>query len=92
MAVNTTALRKPKTGELIDLRSASEYPAAAAPERLLAWTAPARAALGIDPALPEQNGAQRQKRALAAGASIQEVYAAEVELTQRTYAAEEVKT
>jgi carboxylate-amine ligase len=86
------AIRYGLDGKLIDLRSASEYPAAAAPERLLAWTAPARAALGIDPALPEQNGAQRQKRALAAGASIHEVYAAEVELTQRTYAAEEVKT
>ena len=61
-------------------------------ERLLEWTAPARAALGIEPGLPEENGAQRQKRAFAAGASIQEVYAAEVELTQRTYAAEEVKT
>jgi carboxylate-amine ligase len=86
------AIRYGLDGKLIDLRSASEYPAAAVPERLLEWTAPARAALGIDPALPEQNGAQRQKRALAAGASIQEVYAAEVELTQRTYAAEEVKT
>ena len=36
-------------------------------DRLLAWTAPARAVLGIDPGLPEQNGAQRQKRALAEG-------------------------
>jgi glutamate---cysteine ligase / carboxylate-amine ligase len=86
------AIRYGLDGELIDLRSAEEYPAAAVAERLLEWTAPARAALGIEPGLPEENGAQRQKRAFAAGASIQEVYAAEVELTQRTYAAEEVKT
>ena len=86
------AIRYGLDGELIDLRTAEEYPAAAVAERLLEWTAPARAALGIEPGLPEENGAQRQKRAFAAGASIQEVYAAEVELTQRTYAAEEVKT
>jgi carboxylate-amine ligase len=86
------AIRYGLDGELIDLRTAEEYPAAAVAERLLDWTAPARAALGIEPGLPDENGAQRQKRAFAAGASIQEVYAAEVELTQRTYAAEEVKT
>ena len=86
------AIRYGLDGELIDLRTAEEYPAAAVAERLLEWTAPARAALGIEPGVPEENGAQRQKRAFAAGASIQEIYAAEVELTQRTYAAEEVKT
>jgi glutamate---cysteine ligase / carboxylate-amine ligase len=48
--------------------------------------------LGIDPGLPEQNGAQRQKRALAEGASMEDIYAAEVALSQRTYAAEEVAT
>ena len=86
------AIRFGLDGKLIDLARAEEYPAQAVTERLLAWTAPARSALGIEPALPEQNGAQRQKCALKDGASIQEVYAAEVELTQRTYAAEEVKT
>ena len=44
---------------------------------------PARAALGIDPALPGQNGAQRQRAALAEGASIEEVFAAEVEPSRR---------
>ena len=48
--------------------------------------------LGIDPGLPEENGAQRQKRALAEGATMEDIYAAEVALTQRTYAAEEVAT
>jgi glutamate---cysteine ligase / carboxylate-amine ligase len=86
------AIRFGLDGKLIDLDRREEYPAEAALERLLAWTEPARAALGIDPRLPEANGAQRQKRALAEGASMEDVYAAEVALTQRTYAAEEVKT
>ena len=58
----------------------------------MAWTAPARAELGLDPSLPERNGAQRQREALAGGASIEEVFAAEVEATQRSYAAEGVTT
>jgi glutamate---cysteine ligase / carboxylate-amine ligase len=86
------AIRHGLDGRLIDLDRAEEYPAAAALDRLLAWTAPARGVLGIEPGLPEENGAQRQKRALAEGASIEDIYAAEVALTQRTYAAEEVAT
>jgi carboxylate-amine ligase len=86
------AIRYGLDGRLIDLERAEEYAAAAAPDRLLAWTAPARSALGIDVALPEENGAQRQSRTLAGGAAIEDVYAAEVALTQRTYAAEEVAT
>jgi glutamate---cysteine ligase / carboxylate-amine ligase len=86
------AIRFGLDGKLIDLERAEEYPAAIALERLLAWTAPARAALGIEPLLPAENGAQRQKRALEQGASMEEVYAAEVELTQLTYAEEEVTT
>ena len=86
------AIRNGLDGKLIDLDRAEEYPAAAALDRLLAWTAPARGVLGIDPGLPEQNGAQRQKRTLAEGATMEDIYAAEVALTQRTYAAEEVAT
>ncbi|MEA2367220.1 MAG: glutamate---cysteine ligase / carboxylate-amine ligase [Thermoleophilaceae bacterium] len=86
------AIRYGLDGKLIDLERAEEYPAAAAPDRLLAWTAPARMALGIDVSLPDENGAQRQKRQLAEGATMEDIYAAEVALTQRTYAAEEVAT
>ena len=86
------AIRYGLDGKLIDLDRAEEYPAAAALDRLLAWTAPARGVLGIDPGLPDENGAQRQKRALAEGATMEDIYAAEVALTQRTYAAEEVTT
>jgi glutamate---cysteine ligase / carboxylate-amine ligase len=84
------AIRYGLDGKLIDLPRREEFPAAAVVERLLAWTAPARAELGLEPALPEENGAQRQRRALAQGASMEEAFAAEVAETQRTYAAEEV--
>jgi len=86
------AIRHGLDGKLIDLERAEEYPAAAAVDRLLAWTAPVRGVLGIDPGLPDENGAPRQKRALAEGATTRDIYAAEVALTQRTYAAEEVPT
>ena len=86
------AIRYGLDGRLIDLDRVVEYPAAAVIERLLTWTAPARAALGgVEPLLPDENGAQRQRRALEAGASIEEVFAAEVAETQRTYAAQEVE-
>jgi glutamate---cysteine ligase / carboxylate-amine ligase len=85
------AIRYGLDGRLIDLARVKEYPAAAVSERLLAWTAPARAALGgVEPLLGEENGAQRQRRAFEMGASIEEVFAAEVAETQRTYAAQEV--
>src|SRR3954454_6460671 len=80
------AIRWGLDGRMIDLDRREQYAAAALPDRLLAWTAPARASLGIDPVLPEENGAQRQRRALDAGASMEEVYAAEVALTQESYA------
>jgi glutamate---cysteine ligase / carboxylate-amine ligase len=86
------AIRYGLDGKLIDLEREEEFPAAAVTDRLLAWTAPARATLGIDPAPPEESGAQRQRRALEGGMTIEEVYGAEVAETQRTYAAEEVRT
>ena len=73
------AIRHGLDGRMIDLDRAEEFPAAAAPERLLQWTAPVRAELGIEPAFPAANGAQRQRRAIAAGADMHDVYAAAVE-------------
>jgi carboxylate-amine ligase len=83
------AIRYGLDGKMIDLDKAEEYPAAALPERLLDWTAPARSALGLEVALPSENGTQRQRRALEDGASIEEVFRAEVELTRSTYSAVE---
>jgi carboxylate-amine ligase len=84
------AIRYGLEGRMIDIERGEEFPAAALPDRLLAWTAPARGALGIDLALPEQGGAQRQREAFDASGSIQDAFAAEVATTQATYAAQEV--
>jgi carboxylate-amine ligase len=86
------AIRYGLDGKLIDIERREEYPAAALPDRLMAWTGPARAALGIDVRLPERNGAQRQRDALERGMGLREVYAAEVLATQRSYAGEGVTT
>jgi glutamate---cysteine ligase / carboxylate-amine ligase len=75
-------------GRLIDLDRAEEYPAPEAVSRLLEWTAPMRAELGLDPALPELNGAQRQRRMIDTGAGMEEVFAAAVRETRETYAQE----
>ena len=86
------AIRHGLDGRMIDLERGEEFPASALADRLLAWTAPARGVMGIDPAIPSRNGAQRQRAAEAEGASIEEVFAAEVELSRDTYAREEVRT
>ena len=80
------AIRYGLDGRLIDLERGEEFPAGAVGDRLLAWTAPARAMLSLDVSLPAENGAQRQRRALAGGAPMEDVFAAEISETQRTYA------
>jgi carboxylate-amine ligase len=80
------AVRYGLDGELIDLERCVTHPAAEAAERLLRWSAPVRAELGIDISLPVANGAQRQRRMLAGGMSLAEIYAAGVERTRETYA------
>jgi carboxylate-amine ligase len=82
------ALRYGLDGRLLDLTLREPYAAAAATERLLAWTAPVRADFGIEPAFPELNGAQRQRRMLDAGASMRDVYTATVKETRESYAQE----
>ncbi|WP_205697825.1 YbdK family carboxylate-amine ligase [Conexibacter sp. SYSU D00693] len=81
------AIRHGQDGDLLDLERLGEcVPAAAAAERLLAWTAPVRAEAGIEPVLPELNGAQRQRRAIAAGTPMDEVFRTVVQETADTYA------
>jgi carboxylate-amine ligase len=82
------AIRFGMDGKLIDLERGEEYEARAAIDRLGAWTAPVRAELGIEPAFPERNGAQRQRRMIDAGATREEVYAAMVAETRETYSEE----
>jgi carboxylate-amine ligase len=79
------AIRYGLDGRLVDLERGEEYPAREAIERLLAWTAPMRAEMGIDPTFPERNGAQRQRQMIAAGATREEVFAASVGETRESY-------
>jgi len=82
------AIRHGLEGRMIDFEKGEEFEARAIPERLLTWTAPAREHMGIDPALPEETGAQRQRRA----GDMRDAFAAEVDLTHETYAGEGVAT
>jgi carboxylate-amine ligase len=79
------AIRHGLDGELLDLRGGEPYPAAAAADRLLRWTEPARAALGIEPVLPARNGAQRQRDRVREGQTLLASFAASVAETQATY-------
>jgi carboxylate-amine ligase len=79
------AVRYGLDGKLLDLERREEYPAVEALNRLLIWTAPARAELGIEVALPMLSGAQRQRRMVEAGANLKETYAAAVADTRATY-------
>ena len=78
------AIRYGQDGKLLDLSAPEpyEYLAAEAIDRLKAWT-------GVDVALPELNGAQRQRRMIDAGASPFEVFKQCVEETRATYTAQE---
>lgn len=73
-------------GKLIDLEEETVFPSAAALERLLRWTEPMRAELGLDVSLPERNGAQRQRDMLQSGLALEEVYRTTVAQTRQTYA------
>jgi carboxylate-amine ligase len=84
------AIRHGQEGRLLDLEaggwdSIQEYPAAEALDRLRAWT-------GVDVALPELNGAQRQRRLIDAGLSPFEVFKQQVEETRATYPAQQEKS
>jgi carboxylate-amine ligase len=79
------ALRYGLDGDLLDLERREPYPAAAALDRLLDWTAPVRAELGLEVSLPAVNGAQRQRRMLESGMSLPEVYSAVQAETRETY-------
>ena len=82
------AIRFGLDGRMIDLPSAREYPAREAIDRLLDWTEPVRAEIGVEPVFPERNGSQRQRAMIESGASREEVFAASVAETARTYAGE----
>jgi len=84
------AIRFGREGRMIDFQRREELPTLAAIEELLAWTAPVRGELGIEPRPAELGGAQRQRAALEQGATLYEAFAASVAETARTYAHPEV--
>ncbi len=79
------AIRYGMDAEMIDFRRGATSPARTVLEEVLAWTAPAREQLGIEVALPDANGAQRARTALAAGVTIEEIYSDAVADTSSTY-------
>jgi glutamate---cysteine ligase / carboxylate-amine ligase len=79
------AIRYGAGGKLVDFRAEEEVETRVVFERLLAWTEPARADLGIEVDLPERNGSERARAALADGASLEDVYRAAVAETAATY-------
>jgi len=79
------AVRHGLGAELLDLHKRERYPAPEAIDRLLTWTTPARAELGIEVSFPERNGAQRQRQMIDAGIGIRDIYAAVVAETCETY-------
>jgi glutamate---cysteine ligase / carboxylate-amine ligase len=79
------AIRYGLSGELIDFERGDVVPARARLERLLDWVAPVAAELGAAPslALPERNAAERQIARREEGASLEEIYAEQVEVPVR---------
>jgi carboxylate-amine ligase len=86
------AIRHGQGGRMIDFRAGAELETRAFLDRVLAWSEPARAQLGLDVQLPERNGAQRAREALDSGLAIEDIYRDAVAETRRTYAGAEAAT
>ena len=77
------AIRWGLDGEMVDFRNdARVVPTRRLLEEIVGWTAPARAQLGLELELPERNGAQRARGAVAEGRPIEEIYRHAVDETQ----------
>jgi carboxylate-amine ligase len=79
------AIRYGLAGKLIDFRSGEEVETRAYLEGLLGWTAPARAALGIEVDLPAEGGSERFRAAVEGAGSLEGAYRAAVAETATTY-------
>ncbi|CAN5552654.1 glutamate--cysteine ligase [soil metagenome] len=85
------AIRHGMDGEMIDFEKRETVPTRAVLEQCVAWTAPARAQMGIgEISLPDENGAQRSLREQGEGASIPEIYRGAVDCTRATFAPQQV--
>ena len=68
------AIRYGMDGKMIDFRGGREIETRQLLDEVLEWTAPVRSELGIEVELPELNGAQRMRRDLENGKSIEDIY------------------
>jgi carboxylate-amine ligase len=77
------AIRHGLSGELIDLATGRVRPARAALEELVEWSLPVADEIGATPflSIPETNAAERQIARHEDGASLEEIYAEQVEVT-----------
>ena len=75
------AIRYGLSGELLDFERGETVPARRRLEDLLEWVAPVADEIGAAPylALPERNAAERQIARFQEGASLQEIYAEQVQ-------------
>ena len=80
------AIRFGTEGQMIDFERGTEFPTSEAVDRLLQWTAPIRGELALDPELPLDNSARRQRKMLAQGRTIEEVFTRTVRETNQSYA------
>jgi carboxylate-amine ligase len=79
------AIRYGLAGKLIDFRAGVEVETRAYLDSLLGWTAPARAALGIDIGLPAIGGSERFRAAVESTGSLEDAYRAAVAETAHSY-------
>jgi glutamate---cysteine ligase / carboxylate-amine ligase len=79
------AIRYGLEGTQIDFDAREVIPMRVALERLVEWTAPARELLGLDVELPDENGTDRMRRALAEGMPLADVFREAVDETRGTY-------
>jgi carboxylate-amine ligase len=78
------AIRYGLSGELLDFEQGEPVPARARLEQLLEWVAPVADEVGAAPYLdlPERNAAERQIARFEDGASLEEIYAEQVQATR----------
>ncbi len=79
------AIRYGMDGRMIDFERGVEVETAAAVERLIAWTEPARGVIGAPEPRLGPNGAQRARAALAEGRTVREIFADAVAQTGASY-------
>jgi glutamate---cysteine ligase / carboxylate-amine ligase len=79
------AIRYGLGGELIDFERGEAIPARARIEQLIEWVAPVADEIGAAPhlAVPAQNAAERQRARFEEGATLQEIYAEQVQAGER---------